>query len=601
MERVIGIDLGTTNSVVAFFENGQAHVIQNAEGSRTTPSVVFFKSPEEIIVGELAKRQLVTNPKQVVQSIKRFMGARYSEIVSLREGVGYNIIEGENDTVLIDVGWARVTPEMVSAEILKKMKLTAEEYFGELVERAVVTVPAYFNDNQRAATKMAAELAGLHVLRIINEPTAAALAYGVDRNVQQQIAVFDFGGGTFDMSVLELDRDVFEVKSTRGDTFLGGDDIDQILCQAFAERFLSDTGVDVRQSPEAFERLREACEKVKCELSTTDSSIVSLPFLSASDEGPLHLSYTIDRKRFEELVEPLLPRISDCCHAALKDSGIAPNRISDVLLVGGSTRIPIVQQLVKSLFKKAPNRALNPDEAVAIGAAIQGSVLTGGLREVLLLDVTPLSLGIELAGNVFSILIPRNSSIPTSANRTFTTVRDGQTSVKVHVLQGERKIANENHTLGRFRLTGITPAPKEIPEIKVSFAIDANGILNVSASDATSGISDSVTIENISQVTPEEASSIVRAAEAAADQDREFIRRNYLQAQGAKLTEKLNRVADEVEDADVAKEIREAIFKFDIACSSMELLDAEAALSQLKSLAALLGELPSADEYSLDE
>lgn len=588
MDRVLGIDLGTTNSVVAYYEQGQAIVIQNSEGFKTTPSVVFYKSPDEIIVGELAKRQAVTHPKAAIRSVKRFMGARYSEIGEKRKGISYDLIPGPDDSILIDVGWAQVSPEQVSAEILKKMKSTAEDYFGEPVSKAVVTVPAYFNDNQRSATKRAGELAGLDVVRIINEPTAAALAYGVDKKIEQRIAVFDLGGGTFDVSILELDRDVFEVKATRGDTFLGGDNIDELIYNEAVSRFRRETGVDLEQDLQAVQRLREAAEKVKCELSSAQETLFSLPFIAAGADGPLHVSYPIDRASFNLFLGPLLPTLTECCSAAVKDSQLKIKDITNVLLVGGSTRIPAIQNLAKEYFGRDPNKSLNPDEAVAIGAAIQGSIMSGGLREVLLLDVTPLSLGIELADGGYGVIIPRNSSIPTSAMKNFTTVRDNQSSVKIHVLQGERKIASQNHTLGHFRLLGITPAPKEIPAINVSFQIDANGILHVAASDATSGVSNSISIETYSQISPEEASAAILEAEEKVEEDRAFMRRKYVRLQADHIISQLETLASSVTDplgAETVKAIREAAFKFDLAYSSKVDQDIEAAFENLKTLA----------------
>jgi molecular chaperone DnaK len=571
VERVIGIDLGTTNSVVAYYEQGQVVVIPNSEGSKTTPSVVLYKNPEEIIVGELAKRQIVAHPDITVRSVKRFMGARFSEIEEKKKNIHYKLVEGPDDSILIDVGWAMVSPEQVSAEILKKMKRSAEDYFGEGVNQAVITVPAYFNDNQRAATKRAGELANLEVVRIINEPTAAALAFGIEKRVEQRVAVFDLGGGTFDISVLELDRDVFEVKSTNGDTFLGGDNIDESLYSAIVDHFFAETGVSISADVQASQRLHEACEKVKCELSSASETLLALPFLAANETGPMHINQTVSREELNLLIEPILPRLYECCNNALHDAHLQHEDISNVLLVGGSTRIPAIHDFVKTFFAREPNRSLNPDEAVAIGAAIQGSILSGSLREVLLLDVTPLSLGIELSGGVFSILIPRNSSIPTAAHKIFTTVRDNQSSVKIHVLQGERRVAVENHSLGYFRLLGITPAPKEIPEIDVQFQIDANGILNVSATDATSGVSNSITIESYAHVTAEEASEMVRAAESAYEQDRVFIRRTHIKAMADSIMSDLDVVLGDHREPiqpEIEKTIREAIFRFDIAYNS---------------------------------
>lgn len=587
MDRVIGIDLGTTNSVAAYYEQGQTIVIPNSEGSKTTPSVVLFRSRDEIIVGELAKRQRLTSPEQTVYSVKRFMGARFSEIGDKLRGISYKVVAGPEDSVLIDVGWTQLTPEQVAAEILKKMRSTAEEYFGETVDKAVITVPAYFNDNQRQATKRAGELAGLQVLRIINEPTAAALAFGITKNAEQRVAVFDFGGGTFDVSVLELDRDIFEVKATRGNTFLGGDNIDQILFEHFTAKFQEEMQIDLLQDIQAVQRLREACEKVKCELSSASETLLSVPFITASDGIPKHLNYRIKREALQQLIEPVMPELIDCCRETLRDAAFSTRDITAVLLVGGSTRIPLVQKSVREYFGAEPNRTLSPDEAVAIGAAIQASIMSGGLREVLLLDVTPLSLGIELAGGVFSILIPRNSSIPTVAHKTFTTVTDNQTTVRVHVLQGERKVATENQSLGFFRLMGIAPAPKEIPEIDVSFQIDANGILNVSATDAMSGVTNAVTIESFGYVSPEEAGGIVSAAEAAAEEDRTFMRLTYLRKRGAGMVAELNaRLEDESRKLpeDEAHKLREMIFRWDVVSKSNDRTQIETALSELEQL-----------------
>lgn len=594
MERVIGIDLGTTNSVVAYFEQGQPVVIHNAEGSKLTPSVVFYKSPNEVIVGDLAKRNLVLYPKQVIRSVKRFMGARYSELGAKLQGIAYDVVEGPDDSVLIDVGWDRVSPEQVSAEILKKMKSSAEEFFGEPVEQAVITVPAYFNDNQRSATKRAGERAGLNVLRIINEPTAAALAYGIDRNVQQAVVVFDFGGGTTDVTILEIDKDVIEVRSTRGDTFLGGDNIDEILTKFLVERFYADTGVDLAADPVTYQRVREVAEKVKCELSTTVESVASIPFVAVAPNGaPLHLHYAVSREELENLIEPLLPRLIECCRIALDDAKLTRTDIANVLLVGGSTRIPAVAKALAKFFGREPSRILNPDEAVAMGAAIQGSIITGTLREVLLLDVTPLSLGIETEGGLFTPLIPRNSSIPVAVHKQFTTVRDNQTSVKIHVLQGERRIAAENHSLGWFRLTGITPAPKEIPCIDVCFQIDANGLLHVSATEVTSGVSNSITIESFTSVDPEQAERMAAEAQAAAEEDRVFMRRVSLEKQGASLVDEFESlIADNEKPLDpmTVQGLREAIFRFEVAKASKKLDEIERAVDGLQEYARILGD-----------
>ncbi|MGC8740426.1 MAG: molecular chaperone DnaK [Candidatus Sumerlaeaceae bacterium] len=594
MERVIGIDLGTTNSVVAYFEQGRPVVMHNADGSKLTPSVVFFKSPNEIVVGELAKRNLVLYPKQVIRSVKRFMGSRFSELGEKLQGISYDVVAGPDDSVMIDVGWARVTPEQVSAEILVKMKSAAEEFFGEPIKQAVITVPAYFNDSQRSATKRAGELAGLNVLRIINEPTAAALAYGIDRNVQQAVAVFDFGGGTTDVTILEIDKDVIEARSTHGDTFLGGDNIDDALAKFLVERFYEETGVDLAADPVTYQRVREVAEKVKCELSTTTESVASIPFIAAAPNGtPLHLHCVVSRDQLEALLQPFLPRLIECCRIALDDARLTRADIANILLVGGSTRIPAVVKALAKFFGRQPSRILNPDEAVAMGAAIQGSIITGALREVLLLDVTPLSLGIETEGGVFTPLIPRNSSIPVAVHKQFTTVRDNQTSVKIHVLQGERRIAAENHSLGWFRLTGITPAPKEIPCIDVCFQIDANGLLHVSATEVTSGVSNSITIESFGNVDPEEAERLAAQAQAAADADREFMRKVSFQRQGKQLVEEFEALLATSErslDPTTVQSLREAIFRFEVAAASQKLDEIERAVQGLQEYAKILGD-----------
>lgn len=594
MERVIGIDLGTTNSVVAYYEQGQPVVIQNAEGSKTTPSVVHYKGAKDFVVGELAKRQAVILPQSTIRSVKRFMGCRFSEVGQKLQGITYPVVPGDNDSLLIDIGSRRLTPEQVSAEVLVKMRETAEHFFGEEVERAVVTVPAYFNDNQRQATKRAGEMAGLEVLRIINEPTAAALAYGVDKNVSQRVAVFDFGGGTFDVSVLELNQDVFEVRSTRGDTFLGGDNIDQLLMEDLIEHFGEQTGVDLRSDLQAVQRVAEAAERAKCELSTLRETLISLPFLCTKEGQPLHLNRTYSRERFQDLIMPMVPALIDCCDEALKDAGLKASQIDQVLLVGGSTRIPAVQEAVRAFFGKEPNKSLNPDEAVAIGAAIQGAIMTGALREVLLLDVTPLSLGIEVAGGVFSALIPRNSSVPAIVHKNFTTVKDKQSTVRIHVLQGERKIAAENHSLSHFRLTGINPAPAGIPSIDVAFHIDPNGILQVSATDVTSGASHSVTIESYSSAVGEEdVRRMVQVAEEKVAEDKAYMRMSFLRQQGDDIVLLLSEILQEEDDPldkDTVVRVKEAMFTFDVAVAKRDPREVEIALDRLRELSDDLGD-----------
>lgn len=588
MERIIGIDLGTTNSVVAYLEQGQPVVIQNAEGSRTTPSVVLYKSPEDILVGELAKRQAVTYPTQTISSVKRFMGAHYSEVAPLLTGLPYNVIEGPDDAVLIDVGWTQVSPEQVSAEILKRMRTTAEDFFGETVYRAVVTVPAYFNDSQRSATKRAGELAGLEILRIINEPTAAALAYGIEKNIRQNVVVFDLGGGTFDTSILEIDDDLFEVRSTHGNTALGGDNFDAEILQRLIETFQTEHGVDLSEDPQALQRLKEAAETAKCELSTATETLISLPFIAMTEAGPQHLQLQLNREDFEQILSPYAMELQTCCQAVVADSGLAVDNIDSVILVGGSTRIPWVQSLVRDFFRRDPIRSVNPDEAVAVGAAIQGAILSGSLREVLLLDVTPLSLGIELAGGIFCSLIPRNSSIPTSHTRTFTTVKDNQTNVKVHVLQGERKIAAENHSLGVFKLLGITPAPREIPAIHVTFSIDANGILHVQAMDVTSGTSNAISIENYAAASIERAETALNDAENAADADRAYVKMQYIKRQADHILELTNEAAADPEyplPPQLTKQVRESSFRLDVAFSAKDQEAVERHFSVLKEIA----------------
>jgi molecular chaperone DnaK len=520
MGKVIGIDLGTTNSCVAVMEGGEPKVIANAEGFRTTPSVVAFTKSGERVVGTVARRQAVTNPKNTVFSIKRFMGRKYDEVTAEMKLVPYDVVRGPNGDARVRAGGEELSPPEISAMILQKMRQTAEDYLGEKVTEAVVTVPAYFNDSQRQATKDAGRVAGLDVKRIINEPTAAALAYGLDKKKDEKVAVFDLGGGTFDISILEIGDGVFEVRSTNGDTHLGGDDFDQRVIDFLAEEFKRGEGIDLRKDPMALQRLKEAAEKAKMELSTTLETEVNLPFITADQNGPKHLNVKLTRSKLEQLVDDLVERCRGPVVQALKDAGLTAAQVDEVILVGGATRMPKVQELVKQLFGKEPHRGVNPDEVVAVGAAIQGAVLAGEVRDVVLLDVTPLSLGIETLGGVTTVLIPRNTTIPTRKMEVFSTAADSQTTVEVHVLQGERPVASGNKTIGRFHLDGLPPAPRGVPQIEVAFDIDANGILHVSAKDRATGKEQSIRIEASSGLDEKEIQRMVRDAEDHAGEDR---------------------------------------------------------------------------------
>jgi len=521
MSKIIGIDLGTTNSCVAVMEGSEPTVIPNSEGKRTTPSVIAFVEDGEIKVGDSAKRQAVTNPTKTISSIKRFMGNSFSESKKEADRAAFKVVKGDNDTARVDIDGRMYTPQELSAMVLQKMKKTAEDYLGHDVTEAVITVPAYFNDSQRHATKEAGEIAGLKVRRIINEPTAAALAYGMDKKgTDQKIVVFDFGGGTHDVSILELGDGVFEVLSTDGDTHLGGDDIDQEIINWLADEFNKDENIDLRKDPMALQRLKEAAEKAKIELSASAQTEINLPYVTATASGPKHLVRTLSRSKFEQLIASLVKRTIAPCEKALKDAGITKSDIDEIILVGGSTRIPAVQEAVEKFFGKKPHKGVNPDEVVALGAAIQGGVLTGDVKDVLLLDVTPLSLGIETMGSVITHLIESNTTIPTKKSQVFSTAADNQPSVEIHVLQGERPMANDNKTIGRFHLDGIPPARRGTPQIEVTFDIDANGIIKVSATDKATGKTQDIRIEASSGLTDEEIQKMKQDAEANAEADK---------------------------------------------------------------------------------
>jgi molecular chaperone DnaK len=562
MSKIIGIDLGTTNSVVSVMEGGQAVVIPNQEGGRTTPSVVAFTKSGERLVGQVAKRQSVTNPENTIYSIKRFMGRKFSEVSQEMKLVPYKIVAGDNSDARVEINGKKYSPPEISAMILNKLKEAAEAYLGEKVTKAVITVPAYFNDSQRQATKDAGQIAGLEVMRIINEPTAAALAYGLDKKKNETIAVYDFGGGTFDISILEVGDGVVEVKSTNGDTHLGGDNIDQRIIDWLIQEFKKETGVDVSKDQMALQRLKEASEKAKIELSTVLETEINLPFLTADASGPKHMNVKLTRARLEQMVADILERASGPCKQALADAGVTPQQIDEVVLVGGSTRMPKVQQQVRDLFGKEPNKSVNPDEVVAVGAAVQGGVLGGEVKDVLLLDVTPLSLGIETLGGVFTRLIERNTTIPTRKSEVFSTASDSQTSVEIKVYQGERAMASDNKMLGVFQLVGIPPAPRGIPQVEVTFDIDANGILNVTAKDKATNNEQKITITSSSGLSKDEVDKMARDAESHAGDDRkkkeEIESRNRADSMVYNIEKMLKEHRDKVNASD-AKAVEEAL------------------------------------------
>jgi molecular chaperone DnaK len=586
MGKVIGIDLGTTNSCVAVLEGGEPTVINSTEGGRTTPSIVAFTKDKERLVGQPAKRQAVTNPQNTIFSIKRFMGRMFNEVGTEIKEVPYSVEKGDSGNLVVKASGKSYTPPEIGAMVLQKLKQTAEEHLGSSISDAVVTVPAYFNDSQRQATKDAGKIAGLNVLRIINEPTAAALAYGMDKQKEETIAVFDLGGGTFDISILELGDGVFEVKSTNGDTHLGGDDFDQKVIDWIAKEFKASDGIDLKSDPMALQRLREAAETAKVELSSSKQTEINLPFITADSSGPKHLNMTLTRAKFEELVSDLIKRTIDPCLKAIKDAGLKSSDINEVILVGGSSRIPKIQEKVKEIFGKEPNRSVNPDEVVALGAAIQGGVLAGDVDDILLLDVTPLSLGIETLGSVSTKLIERNTTIPTKKSQVFSTAADNQTTVEIHVLQGEREMAVDNKTIGRFHLDGIPSAPRGVPQVEVTFDIDANGILNVSAKDKATGKEQSIRIEASSGLSDTEVEKMVNDAKKHEGEDKEKREMIDLQNQAEQLIYQTEKNLDEYKDKldkNEKKNLEDAVAKLKTCKDGSNIEDLKSSLEEVNT------------------